>query len=110
MTTNTKHTPGPWQGRDEAGKWLPAHPWLVENYSEQRTEYVPVHKEGRVIALVVAPEWDSPELFANADLIAAAPEMAEALQAMLTLHEGTGGEPYGTSDIARAALAKAGVL
>ena len=44
---------------------------------------------------------------ANARLIAAAPELLEALENLLAVHEGEGGTKYHAGDIARAAIAKA---
>jgi cation transporter-like permease len=44
---------------------------------------------------------------ANARLIAAAPELLEALENLLAVHECRGGTKYHAGDIARAAIAKA---
>ena len=44
---------------------------------------------------------------ANARLIASAPELLEALENLLAVHEGEGGTKYHAGDIARAAIAKA---
>jgi hypothetical protein len=44
---------------------------------------------------------------ANARLIAAAPELLEALVNLLAVHECQGGTKYHAGDIARAAIAKA---
>lgn len=44
---------------------------------------------------------------ANAHLIAAAPELYEALANLLAVSEGEGGTRFDAQDIARAALAKA---
>jgi len=46
--------------------------------------------------------WD-----ADARLIAAAPELLEALENLLKVHEGEGGTQYHAGDMARAAIAKA---
>jgi len=43
----------------------------------------------------------------DARLIAAAPDLLEALQNLLKVHEGEGGTRYHAGDIARAAIAKA---
>ena len=43
----------------------------------------------------------------NAHLIAAAPELLEALENLLKVHEGEGGTQHHAGDIARAAIAKA---
>ena len=47
------------------------------------------------------------EWIGNARLIAAAPELLEALENLLKVHEGEGGTQYHAVDMARAAIAKA---
>jgi hypothetical protein len=49
----------------------------------------------------------SPMCEANAHLIAAAPELLEALENLLKVYEGEGGTQHHAGDIARAAIAKA---
>ena len=53
--------------------------------------------------------YDEPdsEDWAVARLMAAAPELLEALENLLKVHEGEGGTQYNAADIARAAIAKA---
>lgn len=52
---------------------------------------------------------DSPWVSCEADahLIAAAPELLEALENLLKVHEGEGGTQHNAADMARAAIAKA---
>jgi hypothetical protein len=98
MPTNTKHTPGPWEGQNAAGLFYSDHAWSVENDDSNITESAPIHHNGKIIALVVSTQWDSAELLANAALIAAAPTLAEKLLAckamcdrMIDQHDGVCG-------------------
>lgn len=85
-----KHTPGPWK---EADYFI----WPSNGGNVQ----FPIHarKRGR-IALALTKQ-------ADARLIAAAPDLLEALQNLLAVHQGEGGTKYHAGDIARAAIAKA---
>lgn len=86
----SKHTPGPW-GFDSFA--------LRE---EIRAENNPL------IATVCSVHCDSPEeMRANAHLIAAAPEILEALEMMLEMSEMSGFGKAAAEDVARAAIAKA---
>jgi hypothetical protein len=87
-----KHTPGPWSLNDDA-----SHPWVVECQTN-----IPGHL-GEVCKVGYLP---------NARLIAAAPDMLEALRNLLSLFEAIdGGDNDDAPEFiaARAALAKAGV-
>ena len=77
-------------------------PWAYENYGG--TLHVFLDNEGGTpsICKLVGNDKD-----ANARLIAAAPDLLEALQNLLKVHEGEGGTQYHAGDIARAAIAKA---
>jgi hypothetical protein len=93
-----KHTKGPYERNGATVYALQHHGW--RKGEEQFCN--------RVYASVYAgPGCPPEEAEAVARLFQAAPELLEALQWMLTLHEGIGGEPYGTPDLARAAIAKA---
>ncbi len=62
---NTKHTPGP---------------WMAGQIGEKD---IPIFAQGKDIGNVYGGEVDYSEFCSNARLIAAAPEMLEALEAML---------------------------
>lgn len=104
----TEHTPGPWLATEDPmssqdyqtlvalpgragamGTWLALvqHNWNEAEAGERRIS------------------WKEAE--ANARLIAAAPELLEALENLLAVNEGEGGTRYRAQDIARAAIAKA---
>ena len=94
MSQETKWTPGPWV-IDDATR--PAEICTIHHTS---------HHNGFVYVRGELGYWDADEdeNMANANLIAAAPELYEALQAALACHVGTD-EVW--LDEARAALAKA---
>jgi hypothetical protein len=95
----TKHTPGPW------------HTYTGGN----TRDCVESVKEGKLIAVVYdgadsRPCENNPTQSANAKLIAAAPELLEALKAMVCLYEvmhARSGYVDSRPDKARAAIAKA---
>lgn len=91
---NTKHTPGP---------------WLVQEMPRQSDRITPDDGEGTTICEFPYGAWDTPEVEANARLIASAPDLLEALYKILN-------DPVLDSDtqrllrahkVARAAIAKA---
>lgn len=93
------HTPGPW----EAFKG-------VEQGDEMRCGVSAMR--GKVGYLVATIENGAPgdfcdTEFANARLIAAAPELLEALKNLLAVKNGEGGTAFDSDEIARAAIAKA---
>ncbi len=96
----TKHTPGPWKARDCFTNGQP-----VEYAIETRDAWLAsVH--------ITGPKngFDCEEAEANARLIAAAPELLEALKKVLPLVESLvlDGEPYmNEQEEARDAIAKA---
>jgi hypothetical protein len=94
--TESKHTPGPWM----AGKQV------IED--ELNVPYVSIRQGQKHIAQVTYGM--PPEMFANARLIAAAPELLEALDEIEGLPVNDDGEriiPPGFLDKARYAIAKA---
>jgi len=78
--------------------WTPG-PWFVDSAGDVCA--------GEFCVSITAGPWDEQDLEANARLIAAAPELLEALQNLLAVHNGEGGTRYHAGDIARAAIAKA---
>jgi hypothetical protein len=73
----TQHTPGPWAVRDH---------WADEGAFEVYPTRGGEPKIGQWSALAEVPEYgpnDAPEAEANARLIAAAPDLLEALELML---------------------------
>jgi len=88
-------------------KWTPG-PWLV-----QTTDGAKSGNGFDVLGSCVSgltwinPDSNQSEAQANAHIIAAAPDLYEALENLLGVHEGKGGTKYHAGEIARAALAKA---
>ena len=92
----SKHTPGPWKAK----KWVGTDPY--DDPDRPFVEVGNVHwspKNWKPAAAIGQT--------ANARLIAAAPELLEALENLLKVHEGEGGTQHNAADIARAAIAKA---
>ena len=92
----SKHTPGPWKAK----KWVGTDPY--DDPDRPFVEVGNVHwspKNWKPAAAI--------KQTANARLIAAAPELLEALENLLKVHEGEGGTQHNAADIARAAIAKA---
>lgn len=95
-----KHTPGPWMVS-------PEHPTII------RRDYRPISDCGELIGSASGhtksgffPSED--EAVANARLIAAAPDLLEALQAIFAaMHPDIPGAPGSAIEKARAAIAKA---
>ncbi len=86
----SKHTPGPWIFEERVAGFDILAPESVYYVAE----YLGV--DCGVI-----------DNIADACLIAAAPELLEALENLLKVHEGEGGTQHNAADMARAALAKA---
>jgi len=85
-------------------------PWVVGPVDD--TVVTHMGKDGiRYEVAAVDGDYNDPDTWpimeANARLIAAAPDLLEALQNLLAVHQGEGGTKYHAIDIARAAIAKA---
>ena len=90
----SKHTPGPWE--------IKYHPDPCYRYISG-----PEHIALAQVVWRVEEEDRSPDCEANAHLIAAAPELLEALEMMLEMSEMGGFGKAAAEDVARAAIAKA---
>jgi len=90
----SKHTPGPWE---------------IKRHFDPGYKFISAQKHTALAQVVwrMEDEDRSPVCEANAHLIAAAPELLEALQNLLKVHEGEGGTQHHAGDMARAAIAKA---
>jgi len=97
--TKAKHTPGPWKVQAEYDGTLPIDGWSEE--AEESCE----------ICRVSLDMLDTGERAANAALIAACPDLLDAMETLINLKDGEddGGEGILESDWdkARAAIAKA---
>lgn len=100
-------TPGPWIAAKGAG-WIVTRPDAAAK--REAAIMVGMHSDA---SLVCTPTWpeDAVEAEANARLIAAAPDLYEALIALMaeieSYSDAPGRDEYGSMGDARAALAKA---
>ena len=86
----SKHTPGPWI------------------FEERKTAFDILAPESvYYVAEYLGVDCGVIDNMADARLIAAAPDLLEALENLLKVHEGEGGTQYNSADMARAAIAKA---
>lgn len=99
---DAKHTPGPWSARQtRLGSWRIEGPRLASSS----------HRLSPIVLADVLSHGQLPpgETVANARLIAAAPELLEALQKVSDVYDGPGNnlEWFKAIQQARAAIAKA---
>ena len=95
--SNQTHTPGPWTIKTDLG--IPLQ--ILGAPTEKNPRYNPITRCGTTF---IAPTSD--EAMANARLIAAAPELLEALKNLLAYLETEDMRPL-NMNLARAAIAKA---
>lgn len=114
----TKYTKGPWFGLIDGKYNNSKNNWRAEDEEAGCSEAAPITtQDGTVIALVVASGdayFDEDRVSDNARLIAAAPDLLEALKKLLEekddyMRRNNLGDPMkeSVSKIARAAIAKA---
>ena len=82
---SAQHTPGPWEGKSADGTWFSGHMWEATHHTAGLTQSVAVHRQGRVIALVVREDWDDASLEADANLIISSPLLLTAARAAMEL-------------------------
>jgi len=105
---SVKHTKGPWARSKWQDKW--SAPYLQDGDSASATLIVDPNGKAVAMSVISYPEWVNEskenEHLANARIIAAAPELLEALQGLLEITDFH--ELYGSkTEAARAAIAKA---
>ena len=86
--SNAKHTPGPWailKGYDDTVEVSASRPCRINNISAGTPLICDVYQH---------PEFDGFSSQANADLIAAAPELLESCKSLLTLTQLIANETY----------------
>jgi hypothetical protein len=102
-----KGTPGPWFGMIDGKFNNKKNSWSLDDDDAACSECAPVTlADGKVVAFAVASDdvvFCDDRVTANANLIAAAPDLLEALQAVLRIADRATDE----FDMARAAIAKA---
>ena len=99
--SNAKHTPGPWvilKGYDGTVEVSASRPYRINNISAGTPLICDVYQH---------PEFDGFSSQANANLIAAAPELLEALALISRYIEPTAVDAASMQKVARAAIAKA---
>ena len=98
---NAKHTPGPWvilKGYDGTVEVSASRPYRINNISAGTPLICDVYQH---------PKFDGFSSQANANLIAAAPELLEALELISRYIEPTAVDAASMQKVARAAIAKA---
>jgi hypothetical protein len=101
-----KHTPGPWTAKDESGQYFCDHDWHAESDSASLSCSAPIHANGEVVAIAVTEGWSDAKIDANARLIAAAPDLLDALESLVEGMDASGIKGS-YLESARAAIAKA---
>ena len=110
----SKHTPGPWMVGLIKGEFGGACFEVVHHTHSAIRASKSLFPSNHILMAdkdgYIQPNENiecSPQKIANANLIAAAPELLEALENLLKVHEGEGGTQHNAADMARAAIAKA---
>lgn len=98
MSESNKFTPGPWTSKKDG--LYQESPWSIEHDDGNSASWAPITSTtGRTIALVVNDDAKRPmdfqeeEMHLNANLIAAAPDLLEALERMIDEY-GTAGDGW----------------
>lgn len=103
--SDNKHTDGPWWPVQSS-----TGGWYVTTYRDHESAAAKPNPFGASVACGIGDHTEKRTRGneeANARLIAAAPELLEALENLLAVREGKGGTRYHCDEIARAAIAKA---
>lgn len=103
---NAQHTPGPWVGKVDG--IYPETDWSADHEHASTASWVAINApNGSTVALATITGWNDDKLEANARLIAAAPDLLQALEYIGRFIDPTAKDAETMVKHARTAIAKA---